>query len=513
MATLVDSLVVRLKAEGIRQFRKEFGDASQVLEDFGLRAKGASSKLFAFGAGTGAAAAAGAVGIGKLVMAAGDMEQVRVGFRTMLGSADAAEKKLKELQDFADRSPFNFEQSAAAAQGLLAAGISADRLIPIMEGVGNATAAAGKGTEEFTGILRALGQAQNKGTIYQEELNQMNERGIPATRILARELGLSEKQLKAVGEQGIPAAKAIDALIRGFNKDFGTGMADQAKTLNGRLSTLEDTGKRLAVTLGEPLLGPVKFITKGLTDLTNMVAKSPPVVQGLVTVVGVGLVGALGLLSAASTVSGALIAWNTRELVKLARAHQGAATAATQHANATKGLNTAMGTATGFTTVGGTAVAAAAAKGGRGGRMGKFMAGAGGKGTVAALLASLGISFLPNEGTIGNIKQFVEPALNFGLTGALLGGMIGKGPHGALIGGTLGALGGLAYGAMQGRPEPAKESDELKVLREQLEELKKQNALLSGNGGATPGGLGVDVKLLPALIQRRMQADLRRAAA
>ena len=82
-------------------------------------------------------AAIGTAGIGVLGLlgksalnAAADYEQSRIAFATMLGSAAKAEEFLKDLTQFAKRTPFELPGLEQAAKQLLAYGITQKDVLP-----------------------------------------------------------------------------------------------------------------------------------------------------------------------------------------------------------------------------------------------------------------------------------------------------------------------------------------------------------------------------------------------
>jgi tape measure domain-containing protein len=270
--------------------------ADDLISDFTRIGRGADTveqKLENMGhlgvrlAGTGAAMGAGIGLFGKAVLeAGGNMQRIEAGFTAMLGSPEAAKAKIKEIQDFAARSPFDFVQSAKAGQELLAMGMDAKDLIPTMNAVGNAVAAAGKGSAEFNGVLRALGQIKTKGKLSQEELNQMSERGVDLKSVMAAlqaELGLTASQMMDVGNAGISAEKALPIITKALaGVGGGKGMEEQLKTLPGQISMVGDAWNQFLVATAKPIMGDAGEAAKALTGLLERMTKFNEAHPGLV---------------------------------------------------------------------------------------------------------------------------------------------------------------------------------------------------------------------------------------
>lgn len=223
------------------------------------------------------AGAAAAIGFG--LKTAGSLEQASIGFTTMLGSAQAADKMIKDLQKFAASTPFEFGGLVKSSQQLLAMGFQAKDIIPTMTAAGNAVAAMGGTEENVAAVTRALGQMQSKGKAAGGEMMQLTEQGIPAWQMLADKMGMTVPEVQKAVEKGmVSATTAIDAVVEGSNKRFGGMMEKQSKTLQGQMSNLQDT---ISQNLGAALADSMPKITALVSELTTQMG---PMIQSLVPV-------------------------------------------------------------------------------------------------------------------------------------------------------------------------------------------------------------------------------------
>lgn len=259
----------------------ESGDAQEALEQVGEAADQTESKLvtltrtLAVWAGRGAIAlgAVGAAAVTMGVSTASQLEQVEVGFTTMLGSAQKAQKFMKELQDFAAATPFEFTELVGSAQRFLAMGFAAKDVIPMLTAVGDAVAAMGGSAESVDSVTRALGQMQAKGKVSGEELMQLTEQGIPALKILADQYGVSTMEMSKMIEKGeVMSSKAIPLLIKGLRdgttsvKGFGGMMDKQSETMKGKWSTFMDTMRMGLGNIAKNFLPAMKGGIETLSD-------------------------------------------------------------------------------------------------------------------------------------------------------------------------------------------------------------------------------------------------------
>lgn len=182
------------------------------------------------------------------------LEQVAISFRTLTGSATATQKLLKDIQDFAKATPFEFSELAGLSQKLLAANVEAKNVVPLLKDVGNAVSAVGGSQEDLNGVVRALTQIIGKGKVSAEEINQLAERNINGFKILAVELGKTEAEVRKLAEEGrISSQVFVEAFQRFSQTKFGDAMAEQSKTFAGSMSNIKDALLQVASTAFQPL--------------------------------------------------------------------------------------------------------------------------------------------------------------------------------------------------------------------------------------------------------------------
>jgi tape measure domain-containing protein len=246
------------------------------------------------------AVVSGIVGLaGAAIQAAGDFEQTNIAFTTMLGSGEAAAKFLKELQDFAAATPFEFPDLVQASQKLLAMGFAAQNVIPIMTAIGDAAAGLGGGAAMIDRLTLAIGQMQAKGKVAGGEMRQLAEAGIPAWKFLADAIGVSiPEAMKMVEKGAVSSATGITAILKGMGTNFEGLMEQQSQTLLGKWSTLKDNVGFILRDLGAALIPAANAMVdvtapflELLRDLAKVAAENK---DGLVALARDGL----GLLSA-----------------------------------------------------------------------------------------------------------------------------------------------------------------------------------------------------------------------
>ena len=307
---------IRTAQQTIESRAQRIGDA--------FRAAEGGSKMLLAGL-VGVAGAAGAAGLAGIKLA-GDMEQSKIAFTTMLGSADKADKMLRDLWDFAAKTPFEFTGLQQSARQLLAFGFDSQQIIPMMTAIGDAVSGLGGGTVEIDRVTRALGQMQAKGKVSAEEMMQLAELGIPAWEMLAGKIGVDIPTAMKMAEQGgVSAQVGISAVIDGMNARFSGMMEKQSTSLLGLWSTAKDNVTGVLRTLGQEIIETFDLKTKlaaaiqVLSDFAGLLQSEglrgalaklfPPEVQEKIALIAGAIVGALvpGLYALAASFVAAMM--------------------------------------------------------------------------------------------------------------------------------------------------------------------------------------------------------------
>lgn len=207
-----------------------------------------------------------------------NLDQARINWEVLMGSAEKGQEMLSRIQQFAKETPFDFDSTQKFAQQLKIAGLNGDQLFKTMQVIGDS---AQGNVEKAEGIATAYQQMSAKGKIQTEEMNQLLERGIPAWDMLAKATGKSKAELMQMASQGkLMADEYLPKLVDQMDKTFGGGMQKQAQTFNGQLDQLEDNllmiGSKGVAPLRQALTGLISDINDvfdGKLSVTEMLGK------------------------------------------------------------------------------------------------------------------------------------------------------------------------------------------------------------------------------------------------
>jgi tape measure domain-containing protein len=275
MADKVGSVYIEIQAK-MGTLEKDLKTLEQRMQGVDGKAKQTASSFASMGSIIASAGITGAViGLGKAALkASAEMEQNRVAFTTMLGSADKATKLLKEMTDFASNTPFELPEIQNAGKKLLAMGVAANSIIPTLTKLGDVSAALSIPIGELSDIY---GKMKTSNLIQAEELNQLASRGIPVFTELAKVMGVNADQVKKMGSEGKITFKELDQAFTNMTakgSQFGGMMEAQSKTLAGQWSNFQDTLGKIAVIMGDEIAPATKTWLTLASNLINIVSQT-----------------------------------------------------------------------------------------------------------------------------------------------------------------------------------------------------------------------------------------------
>lgn len=193
---------------------------------------------------------------------AANRENSQLQFKTLLGSASAAEEWTQWMQEYGAVTPFSYDDLASMSRVGLSYGFDTDTLKNMMSAIGDAGAALGIEGADLQNVATYLGRMNSSGKVTLEYLNPLIERGIPAIEYLADALTKSEenttgKQYTAedvynlISKGSLDGAEAAKVLMGGMAQDYGGSMEELSATYSGKQSTLEDAQTELDKAMGE----------------------------------------------------------------------------------------------------------------------------------------------------------------------------------------------------------------------------------------------------------------------
>lgn len=194
------------------------------------------------------------------------IEKYTTGFTNMLGSAEAAQQVMSQIQEDAAKTPFDVESLTKANQYLISAGENASYARNTIMALGDAVAATGGGNDELNRMAQNLQQIANTGKATAVDIKQFAYAGINIYQVLADYTGKSVQEVQNMTISYDLLTQALQAASEEGGRYYGS-MDTQSQTMNGRVSTLQDNVKQLAGLLTGDLSSGVGVAIGKLNDM------------------------------------------------------------------------------------------------------------------------------------------------------------------------------------------------------------------------------------------------------
>lgn len=194
------------------------------------------------------------------------IEKYTTGFTNMLGSAEAAQQVMSQIQEDAAKTPFDVESLTKANQYLISAGENAGYARKTIMALGDAVAATGGGSDELNRMAQNLQQIANTGKATAVDIKQFAYAGINIYGLLADYTGKSTAEVQKMTISYDLLTQALQAASEEGGRYYNS-MDTQSQTMNGRVSTLKDNVSQLAGLLTGDLSSGVGVVIEKLNDM------------------------------------------------------------------------------------------------------------------------------------------------------------------------------------------------------------------------------------------------------
>lgn len=194
------------------------------------------------------------------------IEKYTTGFTNMLGSAEAAQQVMSQIQEDAAKTPFDVESLTKANQYLISAGENASYARSTIMALGDAVSATGGGNDELNRMSQNLQQIANTGKATAADIKQFAYAGIDVYGILADYTGKSTAEVQKMTISYDLLTQALQAASEEGGRYYNS-MDTQSQTMSGRVSTLQDNVKQLAGLLTGDLSSGIGVAIGKLNDM------------------------------------------------------------------------------------------------------------------------------------------------------------------------------------------------------------------------------------------------------
>lgn len=173
---------------------------------------------------------------------ASQRELDRIAFNRLLGEGTGSQY-LSDLRVMAASTPMEYSDLTGMSRALATGfGDSPERMLELMEAIGDAGSAVGVTAQDMTMMAQAMSRMQGSGKASLEYLNILQERGVNVIGMLADAYGKTQSQIYDMISKGkIKGGDAVNIIQAGMESMYGGAMETMAQTFEGLTSTLEDT--------------------------------------------------------------------------------------------------------------------------------------------------------------------------------------------------------------------------------------------------------------------------------
>jgi tape measure domain-containing protein len=159
-------------------------------------------------------------------------------FEGFTGSAVEADQIVNQLIATGQKNFIPTDDILKAGKGLLAFGENADNLDAVLTRLADVSAATGK---NFNELVTIYGKARTSGVLYAEDINQLVDAGIPIIQEFAKQMGVSESEIKKLASEGKISFEELQLAMFNLtteNGKFAEQAQNNAYTISGAWNKL-----------------------------------------------------------------------------------------------------------------------------------------------------------------------------------------------------------------------------------------------------------------------------------
>lgn len=176
---------------------------------------------------------------------------------TLLGTQEQAKQMMDDITNYAASTPFSKVGVDEMAKQLSNAGFAGEDLFNQLTKFGNMGSAFGIQEDSLKEMVRQYSQVQMAQVAYTEDLNILQDRGIPIYKGLAEVMGVTVAEVKKMAGEGKITADIYNEAINSIASNTEGAMEAQSKTFSGLMSTLQDVTTNIVTKVVEPLFNKV----------------------------------------------------------------------------------------------------------------------------------------------------------------------------------------------------------------------------------------------------------------
>lgn len=296
MATEVVNLKITVDSSGavnsVKNLKTQLGG---VNKNFGTTGVAGAA---AFGRVKGAIAG---LGLGLLIkevaQTSAEFEDLQLALNAVFGGVDEGAAAFDRVKDIAGKLPLDIDLITSAFTQLKGAGIepTEELLLSFSDAASVSTDKVGAFQSSIDLFTRTM-----QGGLGLEELQRLQDRGLPVFDVLNEKLGIVRGEVSNLGKTAEGAKQIRDALFEGFDERFGGATEVALTSLSTRFSNFGDAMKKAAVAFGGKGEGGfLDGLAEATGGLTEFISENEDLIAAIGRLIGQGLnlvIDAFGIL-------------------------------------------------------------------------------------------------------------------------------------------------------------------------------------------------------------------------
>lgn len=212
---------------------------------------------------------------GEIFNVTKDFQGFESSLKTFLkGNQQEIDKFVSNLEKFAATTPFELKDLQEAAIQNLATGAKPDQIIKDLKTIGDVAAGA---NARLGDLMEVYAKSRTEGRLQNEDIDQFTGRGVQLRAELAKMLGAKESEIRQLATDGKLEFRHLEEALRRMSAEGGAyfgAMENKAKTLEGRLSNVQDTFYQFQKSIGVAFEPIMNFIVQTFGDIVSGLTSS-----------------------------------------------------------------------------------------------------------------------------------------------------------------------------------------------------------------------------------------------
>lgn len=241
------------------------------------------------------------LGLGLLVkevaQTSAEFEDLQLALNAVFGGVEEGAAAFDRVKDIAGKLPLDIDLITSAFTQLKGAGIepTEELLLSFSDAASVSTDKVGAFQSSIDLFTRTM-----QGGLGLEELQRLQDRGLPVFDVLNEKLGITRLEVSNLGKTAEGAKEIRDALFEGFDERFGGATEVALTSLSTRFSNFGDAMKKAAVAFGGKGEGGfLDGLAEATGGLTEFISENEDLIASIGRLIGQGLnlvIDAFGLL-------------------------------------------------------------------------------------------------------------------------------------------------------------------------------------------------------------------------